>query len=148
MKMFLGIASCGVALLAQFYPAKFPDSYAFLVACVTTYVILNAALTLYVTYVEKGTILFTKPKVGGAPATDSGLALRSKMARFSEDVVFTVMRHDTQDPKHPSAVEATVNVCDYVYEDGVLAEEKFQQAVKALVLEFEAGKGEGSKKTK
>jgi hypothetical protein len=46
------------------------------------------------------------------------------------------------------AAETAVSVCDYMYEDGVMAEGKFRKLVEDLVLEFEAGKGVSSRKTR
>ena len=34
VKIALGLITCGLALLAQFYPVKFPANYNVLVACV------------------------------------------------------------------------------------------------------------------
>ena len=36
-----------------------------------------------------------------------------------------------------------MSVCDYMYEDGVMAEGKFRKLVENLVMEFETGKGGG-----
>lgn len=148
VKIALGLITCSLALAAQFYPVKFPANYNVLVACVAGYCIFNTLLQLYITHVEKGIVLFTKPKQGGGAATNSGLAVRCKMARFSEVVTITIMRGDARDPSHPAAAETAVNVCDYMYEDGVMAEGKFRKLVEALVLEFEAGKGGASRKTR
>ena len=148
VKIFLGLITCGLALLAQFYPVKFPANYNVLLACVVGYCVFNTLLQLYITYVEKGIVLFTKPKQGGQATTAAGLAVRCKMPRFSEELTITVMRGDAHDPNHPAATETTVSVCDYMYEDGVMAEGKFRTLVEDLVVRFEDGKGGGSKKTR
>ena len=161
VKILLGLITCGLALLAQFYPGKFPANHNVLVACVVGYCVFNTLLQLYITYVEKGIVLFTKPKAVAAAAADggktgktgktavhSGLAVRCKMPRFTEELTITIMRGDAQDPNHPAAAETTVSVCDYMYEDGVMAEEKFRTLVEDLVTRFEEGKGGDSKKTK
>ena len=83
---------------------KFPANYHVLVACVIGYCGFNTLLQLYITYVEKGIVLFTKKKEGGSAATASGVAVRCKMLRFSEEVTITVMRGDAQDASHEAAV--------------------------------------------
>lgn len=70
VKIALGLVTCGLALLAQFYPVKFPANYNVLVMCVAGYVFFNTLLQLYITYVEKGIVLFTKPKVGATSQSD------------------------------------------------------------------------------
>ena len=64
VKIALGLITCGLALLAQFYPVKFPANYNVLVACVAGYCVFNTLLQLYISYVEKGIVLFTRPKPG------------------------------------------------------------------------------------
>jgi len=148
VKIVLGLVTCLLALVAQFYPVKFPGNYTVLVVCVAGYCAFNTGLQLYITYVEKGMVLLTKPKEGGSRTTDSGLAIRCKMQRFSENVTISVMRGDAPSPAHPAAAEVTVSVCDFMYKDGVLAENKLRGVVEALVGEFEAGRGRDSRKTK
>ena len=52
---------CLFALVAQFYPRKFPDNYWLLVICVAAYALCTAALNMFITYVEGDAILFTLP---------------------------------------------------------------------------------------
>jgi signal peptidase complex subunit 2 len=148
VKIGLGMITCALALLAQFYPVKFPANYNVLVLCVASYCGFNTLLQLYITYVEKGIVLFTRPKAVGGGAMSSGLAVRCRMGRFSEDVTITLMRGDAQDVTHAAAAETTVNVCEYMYTDGVMAEDKFRTVVEDLVTEFESGKGGASRKTR
>jgi len=101
--LVLGLVTCILALVAQFYPVKFPGSHTVLVACVAGYCVFHVLLQLYITYVENGMLLVTKPKEGGSRTTDSGLAIRCKMQRFNEDVSISVMRGDAQSPAHPAA---------------------------------------------
>lgn len=57
-----------MALLAQFYPLKYPASFWLLVCCVTTYTVLSTAMSLVTMFLEHDAIAFTKPnskKVGG-----------------------------------------------------------------------------------
>lgn len=62
VRIALGLAACSVALLAQFYPLKFPANVPLLVSCIVVYVLLNLALQYLATFKEKNHILFTHPK--------------------------------------------------------------------------------------
>jgi signal peptidase complex subunit 2 len=54
--LVLGLVTCILALVAQFYPVKFPGNYTVLVVCVAGYCAFNTLLQLYITFVEKGMV--------------------------------------------------------------------------------------------
>jgi hypothetical protein len=107
---------------------------------------LNLALQCITSFVENGVVLFTKPNpsAGKAIVENKGLAVRVTMRRFSETCDVSVMRVDKRRADHPDTVTETLRVCEFIYEDGVVAEDKFRNAVEALVERFERG-GEGNK---
>jgi hypothetical protein len=145
VKILLGAVCIAFALYAQFHPAKFPDNWNVLAACVVGYFTFNSILTLYTTFIERGTIIFTKPRPGAGASSDVGLAVRCKMPRFSEAFTVVVCRADAGADPGPGAAEGTANVCDYVYEDGVVAVEAFAEVVKDVVGRFERGEGRKTK---
>jgi signal peptidase complex subunit 2 len=51
-----------VALLAQFYPKKYPDNWAVLLVCLILYSLGSAALSIFSSVMEAETFLITKPK--------------------------------------------------------------------------------------
>jgi signal peptidase complex subunit 2 len=55
--MFL---SCVFAMVAQFYPIPFPESRPLLAVCCGAYFIISSILQVFVTFVDKDTIMFTK----------------------------------------------------------------------------------------
>jgi hypothetical protein len=68
VRIALGLAACAVALVAQFYPLKFPANVTLLVVCIAVYVLLNVALQYMAIVKEKNHILFTHPKTVRASA--------------------------------------------------------------------------------
>lgn len=62
VRIALGLAACAVALVAQFYPLKFPANVTLLVVCIAVYVLLNVVLQYMAIVKEKNHILFTHPK--------------------------------------------------------------------------------------
>lgn len=62
MKLFLMFISCVFAMVAQFYPMSFPDSRLLLAMCCALYFIISSVLQFIVVFVDKDTIMFTKPK--------------------------------------------------------------------------------------
>jgi len=145
-KIALGLLAVGLALTAQFYPAPYPENKTVLALCIAGYCALNLALQYITSFVENGVVLFTKPDPGAGKAAVAarGLAVRVTMKRFAETCDVSVMRADARRADHPDTVTETLRVCEFIYEDGVVAEDKFRNAVEALVERFERG-GEGNK---
>ena len=82
-KAYMGSVACVFALLAQFWPGKFPANYVPTAVCVGVYILLNAALTVYTHFCEGEVVLFSTPEEEnqkGAPA----LVVTTRMARFSD----------------------------------------------------------------
>jgi hypothetical protein len=61
-KLLLMFVSCVFAMVAQFFPMPFPASRPLLAVCCAAYFIISSVLQYIVTFVDKDTILFTKPK--------------------------------------------------------------------------------------
>ncbi len=51
-----------IALLAQFYPKKYPDNWVILLVCLIFYSLGTAALSLFTSLIEEDSFLITKPK--------------------------------------------------------------------------------------
>jgi hypothetical protein len=62
VKLLLMFVSCVFAMVAQFFPIPFPASRPLLAVCCAAYFIISTLLQYFVTFVDKDTILFTKPK--------------------------------------------------------------------------------------
>jgi signal peptidase complex subunit 2 len=61
LKIFLMFLSCAFAMTAQFYPIPFPKSRPLLGLCCAAYFILSSVLQFIVTFIDKETIMITKP---------------------------------------------------------------------------------------
>ncbi len=61
LKLFLMFLSCVSAVVAQFYPIPFPKSRPLLGVCCAIYFILSSILQFIVTFIDKDTIIITKP---------------------------------------------------------------------------------------
>lgn len=62
IKLLMMFVACVFAMVAQFFPMPFPDSRPLLAVCCAAYFIISTILQYIVTFVDKDTILFTKPK--------------------------------------------------------------------------------------
>eukprot|EP01031_Cornospumella_fuschlensis_P041493 gene41493-50635_t len=60
-KLLLMFVACVFALVAQFYPMPFPASRPLLAVCCAMYFIISSVLQFIVTFIDKDTIMFTKP---------------------------------------------------------------------------------------
>lgn len=63
LKLLLMFLSCVSAMVAQFYPLPFPKSRILLGVCCAAYFILSSILQFIITFVDKDTILMTKPNL-------------------------------------------------------------------------------------
>ncbi len=89
-KLLLMLFSCVSAMVAQFYPTPFPASRLLLAICCAAYFIISSALQFIVTFVDKDTILFTKPSNGFGEA----MRIRTTFPRFQEYFTLTVQYKD------------------------------------------------------
>jgi len=60
-QLLLMVLSCVFAMIAQFFPMPFPSSRPLLAACCAMYFVLSSILQFIVSFIDRDTILFTKP---------------------------------------------------------------------------------------
>ncbi|XP_021769425.1 probable signal peptidase complex subunit 2 [Chenopodium quinoa] len=134
VRLLMGTFIIAIALVAQFYPKKFPENKDFLIGCITLYIVFNGLLQLIIYKKEKNAIMFTYPPSGSYNAT--GLVISSKLPRFSDMYTLTI---ESADPKSISAhkpVELTKSVTKWFTKDGVLVEGLFWKDVEGLVDDY------------
>lgn len=134
VRLLMGTLIIIIALVAQFYPKKFPENKDFLIGCIVLYIVFNGLLQLIIYRKEKNAIMFTYPPSGSYNAT--GLVVSSKLPRFSDMYTLTI---ESADPKSISAnkpVELTKSVTKWFTKDGVLVEGLFWKDVGGLVDEY------------
>ncbi|GAQ81603.1 microsomal signal peptidase complex subunit [Klebsormidium nitens] len=135
VRIAIGLASCGVACLAQFYPQKFPANVTLLMVCIGIYILLNLALQFLAIFKEKNHILFTHPKTGSY--TTTGLAVSSKLPRFSSQYTLRIGSSEPNSVSARPAVEMTRSITEWFTGDGILAEKEYWKAVEQLLDEYE-----------
>lgn len=135
VKIVLGVLTIAVALLAQFYPSKYPDNWLLLLVCVIVYSLLSTLLTVFTTSYEGDTILFTRPpRVGPGKV---GLKVASRLPRFSD--VYTLEIAEKLRNARPAA-SMDCSVTKYFYSDGTMAEAAFKADVEQLLDQYQAKK--------
>lgn len=134
LKLGLGAATCFFALLAQFYPKKFPDNWWLLLGCVIAYGILSTALNLFINHVEGDAFLITQPK-DGVP-----VRVASRLPRYTTAYTLVISKDTGRHQPKTSRESVTLptQVTSYFDEEGYLAQHIFQKDVKDLLHKFEA----------
>ncbi|CAL5363763.1 unnamed protein product [Camellia sinensis] len=142
IRLLLGTIIIFIALVAQFYPKKFPENRNFLIGCIVLYIVFNGFLQLIVYTKEKNAILFTYPPPGSFNST--GLVVSSKLPRFSDMYTLTVASADPKSVSAKPPVEFTKSVTQWFTKDGILVEGLFWKDVDGLINDY----GRESKKSK
>ncbi|KAL6977444.1 hypothetical protein U1Q18_026244 [Sarracenia purpurea var. burkii] len=122
-RLLLGTIIIVVALVAQFYPKKFPENKNFLIGSI---------LIIYTK--EKNAILFTHPLSGSFSST--GLVVSSKLPRFSDMYTLTIASADPKSISAKPPVEFTKSVTKWFTKDGVLVEGLFWKDVDGLINDY------------
>mmetsp|Transcript_36059 Transcript_36059/g.71767 ORF Transcript_36059/g.71767 Transcript_36059/m.71767 type:complete len:206 (+) Transcript_36059:81-698(+) len=128
-KLLLMFISCVFAMVAQFYPLPFPTSRPLLAVCCAAYFVISTVLQYFVTFVDKDTILFTKPKEGFAYEME----IRTSFPRFQE--YFTLIAQFKGKPDGPKTT-AKMYVGRYFTEKGEFDEDAFISDVRRHVQKF------------
>ena len=134
VRLLMGTVIIIIAVVAQFYPKKFPENKNFLIGAIILYILFNGILQVIVYTKEKNAMMFTYPPAGSYNST--GLVVSSKLPRFSDMYTLTI---ESADPKSISAnkpVELNKSVTKWFTKDGVLVEGLFWKDVEELVDQY------------
>lgn len=134
VKMAIGLLTCALALVAQFYPKKFPANQNVLVLCIILYFILNILLQFVMFVKEKNHILFTHPLQGSFSST--GLAVSSKFPRYSDLYTLEIASADPKSISSNAPLELTKSVTQWFTKDGHLVEAAFREDVETLLEDY------------
>ncbi|XP_043704149.1 probable signal peptidase complex subunit 2 [Telopea speciosissima] len=134
VRLFMGAIIIIIALVAQFYPKKFPENRDFLIGCIMLYIALNGLLQLITYSKEKNAILFTYPLPGSFNST--GLVVSSKLPRFSDIYTLSVASADPKSVSAKKPVQFTKSVTQWFTNDGVLVEGLFSKDVDGLINQY------------
>uniref|UniRef100_A0A0E0KR52 Signal peptidase complex subunit 2 n=1 Tax=Oryza punctata TaxID=4537 RepID=A0A0E0KR52_ORYPU len=154
-KLAIGAAVIAIALLAQFYPKKFPQNREFLLGCIALYPFDSviplcsdetgfgsafgccqlAGIWFFGCYTkEKDAIMFTHPPAGSFNST--GLVISSKLPRFSDMYTLTIASADPQSISANKPVHFTKSVTKWFTKEGVLVEGLFWKDVERLIDDY------------
>ncbi|KAL5710421.1 hypothetical protein ACHQM5_020984 [Ranunculus cassubicifolius] len=143
VKLLIGAVTIAIALVAQFYPKKFPENSDVLIGCIGLYVVFNIILQVITYTMEKDAILFTHAPTG--IFTSTGLVVSSKMPKFSDMYTLSITSSDPKSISAGKPVELTKSVTKWFTKDGILVEGLFWKDVNGLINEYA---GESVKKSK
>ncbi|BDA43434.1 probable signal peptidase complex subunit 2 [Coccomyxa sp. Obi] len=143
VKIILGGITIAIALLAQFYPKKYPDNWVILLVCLILYSLGTAALSLFTSLIEEDSFLITKPK---KDAGELVLRVSSRLPRYSDEYKLmldssrnrkvTVSSLWRQCPREGTAT-LVCSLTEFYDDKGFLHEEKFAAEVRKLLSNFE-----------
>ncbi|CAL9045777.1 signal peptidase complex subunit 2-like [Musa acuminata AAA Group] len=134
VRLLIGSIIIAIALLAQFYPKKFPENRDFLVTCIGLYVVFNGLLQCISYTKEKNAFLFTYPPPGSFNST--GLIVSSKLPRFSDMYTLTIASADPKSISANKPVVLTKSVTKWFTKDGLLVEGLFWKDVERLMDDY------------
>jgi signal peptidase complex subunit 2 len=151
IKLATMVVACLFAMVAQFSPVPFPDCRPILGICCCCYFMLSGVLQLITTFIDKDSILLTKPlpatKTSNKELQKCGVRVRSQFPRFSE--FYTVIL-EFQGMENSPLVQQKWSVGQFFDKEGMFDEVGLQLEVEALFKRLEGGKydmkGESSKK--
>jgi len=153
IKLSLMTGACLFAVVAQFAPVPFPDSRPILGVCCCCYFFLSGILQLITTFVDKDSILLTKPitehtKKNGDKKPDvlqsEKIRVRTQFPRFSE--FYTVILEYQDEPEKKPHVEERWSVGNFFDAEGYFDEVGLQQSVLSLLTRLEKGDNDKKKK--
>ena len=141
IKLSIMVTACLFAMVAQFAPLPFPESRPVLGACCCCYFILSGILQLITTFIDKDSILLTKPlqstKTSNTTLQKYGVRVRSQFPRFSEFYTITL---EFQGMENSPNVEQRWSVGQFFDKEGMFDEIGLQQEIEALFLRLDSGK--------
>lgn len=151
IKLLIMVVACIFAVIAQFAPIPFPESRPVLGICCCCYFILSGVLQLITTFIDKDSILLTKPlsaeKTKNKDLQTHGVRVRSQFPRFSE---FYTIILEYQGREESPSVEQKWSVGQFFDKEGMFDEVGLQMEVEKLFLRLDKGsydnKGGSAKK--
>lgn len=148
IKLMLMFVSCVFAMVAQFYPAPFPDNRPILGVCCAAYFILSSVLQFIITYIDVDLVMTTLDKkeyTGDDKKTFKSLpaiVVRTDFPKYQE--WFTLKVHYATD-KNDANVNKKISVAKmyvgkYFTEEGEFLEEVYAKDLQTHIKRFEEGR--------
>ncbi|GFH18733.1 Tr-type G domain-containing protein, partial [Haematococcus lacustris] len=122
IKIALGLAAIGFALLAQFGPGKFPSNWWMVAGCVTAYCAVTVILNWFSYKYEGDSYLVTKPSRAGEP----GPRLSSRLPKYDDKYTLVISSTLNRKAAGHKEVSLTASVADFFHADGYLSDAAFK----------------------
>ncbi|KAL6762498.1 microsomal signal peptidase 25 kDa subunit-domain-containing protein [Haematococcus lacustris] len=132
IKIALGLAAIGFALLAQFGPGKFPSNWWMVAGCVAAYCAVTVILNWFSYKYEGDSYLVTKPSRAGEP----GPRLSSRLPKYDDKYTLVISSTLNRKAAGHKEVSLTASVADFFHADGYLSDAAFKPRVEALLKEY------------
>jgi len=130
VKLALSFVSCLLALVAQFFPAPFPDNYYVLVVCCSLYFLCSGILQFIAMTFEQNIILqATSSETHGLR---SSIQIRSKLPRYESDYTLSIGVRGTDQHR----VSFTKSVGAFFDSTGVFVENRFRAELDRALSQF------------
>jgi signal peptidase complex subunit 2 len=136
LKLGLGVLTCCWALLAQFYPKKYPHNWHVLVLSLACYLVCTASLSALSWFMERDSFLFAC-KVPGQQQ-GSILSLASLMPKYQDMYTLQFQSRDSLISKPRMVTELSNSVTKYFDSEGLLLEDAFRQDVRQKLQQYTA----------
>eukprot|EP00301_Raphidiophrys_heterophryoidea_P021302 c5775_g1_i2.p1 GENE.c5775_g1_i2~~c5775_g1_i2.p1 ORF type:complete len:198 (+),score=47.57 c5775_g1_i2:45-596(+) len=135
LKLVMGYIAIAFALLAQFYPMKWPDSWWLTAVCVFVYTSLSSIMQLMIWYYNMDNTL-TKPTGKSDP---HGMCFSSELPRFSDNFTIRISSRGGKDSNGKvQELEATESISKWFDKDGVFYPDQFEPFVRNLLDTWES----------
>ena len=131
-KIYAGITACCLALLAHVLPSGLSFVNTLQIGLTVVYFMLNVALHMHASLVERGKFRFVKQNGAQLGAEQHMLEISSKLQQCNEELELTLAfpnENITKTDHH----RVTFKVCELVYDDLVVAEKRLSSTVQAVL---------------
>eukprot|EP00299_Pterocystis_sp_00344_P009175 c3765_g1_i1.p1 GENE.c3765_g1_i1~~c3765_g1_i1.p1 ORF type:complete len:190 (+),score=16.14 c3765_g1_i1:39-572(+) len=131
LKLFLGFTAIAFALVAQFYPRPWPETWVLTAVCVAGYSTFSSTMQWMLWFHDMDAAAMTKPQ----GKSKYGLLFRTDYKRFGEDMTVIMT---TRDPKNRLAdahtVRATESIAKWFDAEGTFYPDQFNIFFRNQVL--------------
>lgn len=99
VKLGVMVVACAFAMIAQFAPIPFPQSRLLLEICCAGYFIFSCVLQFIISFVDKDTIMYMKPRMEITGSSEK-ILLKSKFLRFEENYTLSIVLEENTPTKY------------------------------------------------
>ena len=131
-KIYAGITACCLALLAHVLPSGLSFVNTLQIGLTVVYFMLNVALHMHASLVERGKFRFVKQNGAQLGAEQHMLEISSKLQQCNEELELTLAFPNEIITKTDHR-RVTFKICELVYDDLVVAEKRLSSTVQTVL---------------